>query len=275
MTSIEHSFEYLELVIKFNLKLRTNVLYLHDSQNSFQMHLVKSLLQAPKTELKNKLNAIFLNLFEYLNVKTSKKAKYSQATVTYLNAYKPFLKISYLNLLFVELKFQNIDYYIDKLSDDSDDMILNEIFAYVKKIEAVIKLKQSTNSHAIKLLNSYSDDETKLFESINIVPEYGNMKLILIDFLSSYFMSIMNQANNLQMFCQSISFFNLISNLSILHFEQVQIFYKETEDKKYCGDEESNTFKCMRQILYKPLNSMYNNKKAFEYYFKLSKLNLS
>ena len=248
---------------------------IYDTLCVYQLQLVKAIQQTTKLQedYKQKFNTFYSNLLDYLG--SQKKAKYSQTTIIYLNNFKTYLKLGYLNSLFVELKLFNIDYYIEKLANDENDSALNEILAYIKKIDVISSGKIVPSSKSIKMLNNLADEELKLAKRIDSIDTTHLsdcfLTLNLLDFLFNYIISLFNHAHNLQIFSQSESFLKLTANLILLNFKLIKFFYNSI--KKNNSDESevnTNNVKCMKQILYKPLNQVYNIEKLFECFFKAS-----
>ena len=81
----EYTFKFIELLVKFNFKLKLNTMSIYDTLCVYQLQLVKAIQQTTKLQedYKQKFNTFYSNLLDYLG--SQKKAKYSQTTIIYLN----------------------------------------------------------------------------------------------------------------------------------------------------------------------------------------------
>jgi hypothetical protein len=195
----------------------------------------------------------------------------------YLKDFGKYIKMEYLNVIFTELGYQNIDYVINVLNkyNFNENLEINEMFketiGYIKAIESNVNLRTNTTSKSIELLKAFNKEEEKLLNRIKSINTKSKINCYFmihaIDILLNYFHTLLNQQQNLQIYCQSESLSNLIVNSSVLVLEITQYFYLNFQNV-----EEKNNLSTIKQILFKPLNPICNFAKAFENYFRSSKL---
>jgi len=195
----------------------------------------------------------------------------------YLKDFGKYIKMEYLNVIFTELGYQNIDYVINVLNKHNFDenLEINEMFketiGYIKAIESNVNLRTNTTSKSIKLLKAFNKEEEKLLNRIKSINTKSKINCYFmihaIDILLNYFHTLLNQQQNLQIYSQSGSLSNLIVNSSVLVLEITQYFYVNFQNV-----DEKNNLISIKQILFKPLNPICNFAKAFENYFRSSKL---
>jgi hypothetical protein len=195
----------------------------------------------------------------------------------YLKDFGKYIKMEYLNVIFTELGYQNIDYVINVLNkyNFNENLEINEMFketiGYIKAIESNVNLRTNTTSKSIKLLKAFNKEEEKLLNRIKSINTKSKINCYFmihaIDILLNYFHTLLNQQQNLQIYSQSGSLSNLIVNSSVLVLEITQYFYLNFQNV-----EEKNNLSTIKQILFKPLNPICNFAKAFENYFRSSKL---
>jgi hypothetical protein len=195
----------------------------------------------------------------------------------YLKDFGKYIKMEYLNVIFTELGYQNIDYVINVLNkyNFNENLEINEMFketiGYIKAIESNVNLRTNTTSKSIELLKAFNKEEEKLLNRIKSINTKSKINCYFmihaIDILLNYFHTLLNQQQNLQIYSQSESLSNLIVNSSVLVLEITQYFYLNFQNV-----EEKNNLSTIKQILFKPLNPICNFAKAFENYFRSSKL---
>jgi hypothetical protein len=191
-----------------------------------------------------------------------------------------YIKMEYLNVIFTELGYQNVDYVIDALNEYNfnENLEIHEMFkeiiGYIKAIESNVNVRTNTTSKSIKLLKALTKEEEKLFNRIKRIIQQNTKSKIncyfmihAIDILLNYFHSLLNQQQNLQIYSQSESLLNLIVNSSVLLLEITQYFYVNFQNI-----DEKNNLTSIKQILFKPLNPICNFANVFENYFRSSKL---
>jgi hypothetical protein len=195
----------------------------------------------------------------------------------YLKDFGKYIKMEYLNVIFTELGYQNIDYVINVLNkyNFNENLEINEMFketiGYIKAIESNVNLRTNTTSKSIELLKAFNKEEEKLLNRIKSINTKSKINCYFmihaIDILLNYFHTLLNQQQNLQIYSQSGSLSNLIVNSSVLVLEITQYFYVNFQNV-----DEKNNLISIKQILFKPLNPICNFAKAFENYFRSSKL---
>jgi hypothetical protein len=195
----------------------------------------------------------------------------------YVKDFGKYVKIEYLNVIFTELGYQNIDYVTNVLNKHNFNEnfeineMLKELMCYIKAIETNVNVRTNTTSKSIKLLKALTKDEEKLFNKIKSVNTKSQINCFFmihaIDVLLNYFHTLLNQQQNLQIYSQSESLFNLIVNSSVLVLEITQHFYIIFQNV-----DEKNNLTSIKQILFKPLNPICNFAKLFDHYFQYSKL---
>ncbi len=221
--------------------------------------------------IKLDLNSLYANLLEYL-----KEHSHSNQHLKYFVKY---LKMEFFNVIFIELGYQNLDDLVNTLNrynfneNHETNEMLNDIICDIKNIETNVNASTNTLSESIKLLKTFfkEEEEEELFNKIKSIDTKSQINcyfmVYAIDLLLNYFHVLLNQQQNMQIYSQSESFLNLIANSSVLLLETTKYFFE-----KFQNIEDKNQLSSIKQILFKPLNQICSFERAFEYYFRSSKL---
>jgi hypothetical protein len=118
----------------------------------------------------------------------------------YLKDFGKYIKMEYLNVIFTELGYQNIDYVINVLNkyNFNENLEINEMFketiGYIKAIESNVNLRTNTTSKSIELLKAFNKEEEKLLNRIKSINTKSKINCyfmihaidILLNYLSSF-----------------------------------------------------------------------------------------
>jgi hypothetical protein len=217
--------------------------------------------------LKSELNSYYANSMEYLK-------EHSNA---YLKNFENFWKMEYFNTIFIELGYHTIDYTFDTLDgynlilNKEPNEVLNHIICYIKNVQTNVNARSNIISKSIKILKTFCKEEEKLLNKIKSIDTTSEINcyfmIYAIDLLLNYFHTLLSQQQNVQVYSQMESFFDLIVNSSVLLLEITQYFFDNFQNI-----ESKSQLSLIRHILIEPLGKICNFERAFDYYFQLSKL---